>query len=150
VGAGGAERREAQARVSRAAVARRRRARRGPGGRSSAQAGGTRGRRWRWRGALVACGCGEHARQTLKRAKWSAAQRKSESEPARLLGRSRARGSGAGTRADRAGATLEQTWRERELGSAAPDGISEASGGRADASEQALWHTLIRWGARRA
>jgi hypothetical protein len=87
---------------------------------------------------LVACGCGERARQTLKRAKWSAAQRRSESEPARRLGRSRARGSGAGTGADRAGAALEQTWRERELGSAAPDGVSEASGGCADASEQAL------------
>jgi hypothetical protein len=37
-----------------------------------------------------------------------------------------------------AGVGLEQTWRERELGSVAPGRVSETSGGRADASEQAL------------
>jgi hypothetical protein len=69
----------------------------------------------RWRGMLVACVCGERVRQALKRAKWSAAQRRSGSELVRRLGRSRARGSGAGTGAGGAGAGLEQTWREREL-----------------------------------
>jgi hypothetical protein len=52
---------------------------------------------------------GDDVQGSCVRAKWSAAQRRSESEPVRRLGRGKARGSGAGTGADGAGTALEQT-----------------------------------------